>query len=72
MLHELSNRELKVLCHVSSFPHEVIFLVNSGSEANDLAIHVPVELQRYYPGRALDARPISIRLSLHKTGALNL
>ena len=40
--------------------------------ANDLAIHVPVELQRYYPGRALDARPISIRLSLHKTGALNL
>lgn len=38
----------------------------------NLAIHVPVELHRYYPGRTLDARPITIRLSLHKTGALNL
>lgn len=42
------------------------------SETADLAIHVPVELQRYYPGRTLDARPICIRLSLRKTGALNL
>lgn len=42
------------------------------TEASDLAIHVPVELHRYYPGRTLDARPIIIRLSLHKTGALNL
>ncbi|MDE6507075.1 MAG: hypothetical protein K2L04_01225 [Alistipes sp.] len=42
------------------------------SQTNNLAIHVPVALQRYYPGRTLDTRPITIRLSLHKTGALNL
>lgn len=38
----------------------------------DLAIHVPVELQRYYPGKPLDKSPISIRLSLHKTGSLHV
>lgn len=40
--------------------------------AGDVAIAVPVELQRYYPGRTLDPRPIAIRLSLLKTGSLKL
>lgn len=42
------------------------------TEAEDLTIHVPVDLQRYYPGRALDERPIRIRLSLRKTGSLQV
>lgn len=42
------------------------------SEAPDVTIVVPVELQKYYPGRTLDARPITIRLSMLKTGSLNL
>lgn len=42
------------------------------SEARDVTIVVPVELQKYYPGRTLKARPITIRLSMLKTGSLNL
>ncbi|MDE6069280.1 MAG: hypothetical protein K2F92_00135 [Alistipes sp.] len=40
--------------------------------AGGVTIAVPVELQRYYPGRTLDPRPIAIRLSLLKTGSLKL
>ncbi len=40
--------------------------------ADNVTIAVPVELQRYYPGRTLDPRPIAIRLNLLKTGSLKL
>lgn len=42
------------------------------TKASNVKIVVPVELQRYHPGRKLDPNPISIRLSMVKTGSLNL
>ncbi|MDE7304744.1 MAG: hypothetical protein K2N04_02380 [Alistipes sp.] len=42
------------------------------ANASNVKIVVPVELQKYYPGRTLDPRPISIRLSMVKTGPLHL
>ena len=43
------------------------------SAARNVAVHIGVDLLRYYPGRTLDDRnPVAIRLSLHKTGSLKL
>ena len=43
------------------------------SESRNVIVRIAVDLQRYYPGTVIDRQvPVSIRLSLHKTGALNL
>ena len=43
------------------------------SRASDVTVRVPIDLQRYYPGTVVDQQtPVVIRLSLRKTGALNL
>lgn len=43
------------------------------SAARNVVVRIAVDLQRYYPGTVIDQQvPVSIRLSLHKTGALNL
>lgn len=43
------------------------------SRASNVTVRVPVDLQRYYPGTVIDQQtPVTIRLSLRKTGALNL
>lgn len=47
--------------------------LRSLSAASQVVVRVPLSLQRYYPGTQIDARtPVSIRLSLHKTGSLKL
>jgi len=43
------------------------------SAAARVTVRVEVDLQRYYPGTVIDQQtPVSIRLSLFKTGSLNL
>jgi len=43
------------------------------SRASNVTVRVPVDLQHYYPGTVIDQQtPVTIRLSLRKTGALNL
>jgi len=43
------------------------------SDARNVVVRIFIDLQRYYPGTVVDQSvPVSIRLSLHKTGALNL
>ncbi|MCM1150932.1 MAG: hypothetical protein NC209_08390 [Alistipes sp.] len=42
-------------------------------DASDVVVRIPVSLQQYYPGMQIDERtPVSIRLSLCKTGSLKL
>lgn len=43
------------------------------SESANVTVRIDVDLQRYYPGTVIDQEvPVSIRLRLHKTGALKL
>ncbi|MDE5708238.1 MAG: hypothetical protein K2I32_02110 [Alistipes sp.] len=47
--------------------------LQSLSAASNVVVRVPVSLQKYFPGTRIDEHePLSIRLSLHKTGSLKL